>query len=94
MTKAPDIRTTPPGPKAKEIVERDSQFVATTTKTSPIVAKRARGSIVEDVDGNVYVDFTCGIGVTNVGHCHPEVVDAIKKQSSELIHFAGTDFYY
>ncbi len=94
MTKAPDIRTTPPGPKAKEIVERDSEFVATTTKTSPIVARRARGSIVEDVDGNIYVDFTCGIGVTNVGHCHPEIVEAIKKQSSELIHFAGTDFYY
>ncbi|MFQ6107481.1 MAG: acetyl ornithine aminotransferase family protein [Thermoplasmata archaeon] len=94
MTKAPDIRTTPPGPKAKRIVDRDSEFVATTTKTSPVVARRARGSIVEDVDGNLYVDFTCGIGVTNVGHCHPEIVEAIKRQSSELIHFAGTDFYY
>ncbi|MFQ5909300.1 MAG: acetyl ornithine aminotransferase family protein [Thermoplasmata archaeon] len=94
MTKAPDIRTTPPGPKAKEIVERDSKFIATTTKTSPIVAKRARGSVVEDVDGNLYIDFTCGISVTNVGHCHPELMEAIRDQSSKLIHFAGTDFYY
>lgn len=94
MAKVPDIKTIPPGPKAKKIVERDSESVATSTKTSPIVAKKAEGSIVEDVDGNVYIDFTCGIGVTNVGHCHPEIVDAIKKQSSELIHFAGTDFYY
>jgi 4-aminobutyrate aminotransferase len=94
MTKVPDIRTTPPGSKAKEIVERDTQYVATSTKTSPIVARKARGSIVEDVDGNLYIDFTCGIGVTNVGHCHPEVVEAIKSQAEELIHFAGTDFYY
>jgi 4-aminobutyrate aminotransferase len=94
MEKAPDIRTTPPGPKAKEIVERDSQYIATSTKTSPIVAKRARGSIVEDVDGNTYIDFTCGIGVTNVGHCHPEIVEAVKRQTEELMHFAGTDFYY
>lgn len=94
MTKAPDIRTTPPGPEAKRTVERDARFVATSTKTSPIVAKRAQGSIVEDVDGNIYLDFTCGIGVTNVGHCHPRIVEAVKKQTEELMHFAGTDFYY
>ncbi|MFQ6127321.1 MAG: acetyl ornithine aminotransferase family protein [Thermoplasmata archaeon] len=94
MTKAPNIKTIPPGPKAKEIVERDSQIIATTTKTSPVVAKRARGSVVEDVDGNLFIDFACGISVLNVGHCHPRIVEAIREQSSELIHFAGTDFYY
>lgn len=94
MTEAPDIKVTPPGPKAKEIVERDARYVATSTKTSPIVAKRAKGSVVEDVDGNLYIDFTCGIGVTNVGHCHPRIVEAVQKQASELMHFAGTDFFY
>lgn len=92
--KVPDIKTVPPGPKAKEIVERDEKYIATSTKTSPVVAKRAKGAVVEDVDGNVYVDFTSGISVTNVGHCHPAVVDAVRNQAEELMHFAGTDFYY
>ncbi len=92
--KAPIIRTTPPGPKAREIVARDSKYIATTTKTSPIVAKRAEGALVEDVDGNVFIDFGSGISVVNLGHCHPLVVEAVKRQASELMHFSGTDFYY
>src|SRR5207245_1971255 len=67
---------------------------ATTTKSAPIVVKRAHGSIVEDVDGNLLIDFASGISVLNVGHTHPKVVDAISKQASEFTHFAGTDFYY
>lgn len=84
----------PPGPKAKKIIELDHQYLATATKTSPIVAQRAQGAFVEDVDGNVYLDFTCGVSVTNTGHCHPKVVEAIKEQVSQLMHFAGADFYY
>ncbi len=92
--KVPDIKVTPPGPKAREIIERDHAFGATTTKSAPIVVKRAHGSIVEDVDGNLLIDFASGISVLNVGHTHPKVVDAISKQASEFTHFAGTDFYY
>ncbi|MDI6707719.1 MAG: acetyl ornithine aminotransferase family protein [Candidatus Thermoplasmatota archaeon] len=88
------IKTKPPGMNARKIIELDHRYLATSTKTSPIVAKRAEGAFVEDVDGNVYLDFTCGVGVTSTGHCHPEIVRAIKEQASQLIHFAGTDFYY
>jgi len=92
--KVPNIKVTPPGPKAKAIIERDHRYIATSTKTSPIVARRGEGSIIEDVDGNIFIDFTCGVAVTSLGHCHPEIVDAIQRQTRELMHFAGTDFYY
>ncbi len=92
--KGPDIVTTPPGTKAQAIVDGDHEFLMTSTKTSPIVGVRGEGSMVEDVDGNVYIDFTSGIGVTNTGHCHPRVVEAITEQAKKLHHFAGTDFYY
>jgi 4-aminobutyrate aminotransferase len=59
-----------------------------------LVAKRGRGIVVEDVDGNEFFDFSAGIAVTSTGHCHPEVVAAIQKQAGELIHMSGTDFYY
>jgi 4-aminobutyrate aminotransferase len=59
-----------------------------------MVAKQGRGALVEDVDGNIFLDFAAGIAVTSTGHCHPEVVAAIQKQAAELIHMSGTDFYY
>jgi 4-aminobutyrate aminotransferase len=92
--KVPAIKITPPGPKARDVIERDGRFLATSTKTSPIVAKRAQGSVIEDVDGNTYIDFSCGIAVVNIGHSHPRVVEAVRKQVGEFTHFAGTDFYY
>jgi 4-aminobutyrate aminotransferase len=92
--KVPAIKVTPPGPKARDVIERDGRFLATSTKTSPIVAKRALGSVIEDVDGNTYIDFSCGIAVVNIGHSHPRVVEAVRKQVGEFTHFAGTDFYY
>jgi len=92
--KVPDIKVTPPGPKARAIIERDRQFLATTTKAAPVVVKRASGSIVEDVDGNVLIDFASGISVLNVGSAHPKIVEAIRRQAGEFTHFAGTDFYY
>jgi 4-aminobutyrate aminotransferase len=58
------------------------------------VAQRGRGVVVEDVDGNEFLDFSAGIAVVSTGHCHPEVVAAIQKQAAELIHMSGTDFYY
>jgi 4-aminobutyrate aminotransferase len=90
----PHIKVPPPGPRARKILERDEKWLATSTKTSPLVVERASGSTVTDVDGNVYIDFTCGVSVTNVGHAHPAVTKAIQEQSARFTHFAGTDFYY
>ena len=50
--------------------------------------------MIEDMDGNRFLDFTAGIAVTNVGHSHPQVVAAIRRQANRLIHMSGTDFYY
>lgn len=88
------VRTAIPGPKAKKIVLADQRLLMTSTKTSPVAAERAEGVWVTDVDGNRILDFTSGVGVVNTGHCHPEVVRAIREQSGRLMHFAGTDFYY
>jgi 4-aminobutyrate aminotransferase len=90
----PEIVAPPPGPKGQEIIDMDSRYIATTTKTSPVAVYKAKGAMVWGVDGNRYLDFTSGIGVTNTGHCHPKVVKAIQDQAAELMHFAGTDFYY
>jgi 4-aminobutyrate aminotransferase len=60
----------------------------------PLVAERGYGAIVEDPDGNAFLDFAAGIAVCSTGHCHPKVVEAIQKQAAELIHIAGNDFYH
>src|SRR5713226_9221229 len=94
-TKTPRLVTALPGPKAKQIVQRDAKFMSPSfTRDYPLVAKSGRGAMVEDVDGNVFLDFAAGIAVCSTGHCHPKVVAAIQKQAAELIHMSGTDFYY
>ena len=94
-TKLPMLVTPLPGPNAKTIVAKDAQFVSPSyTRGYPLVAKSGRGAIVEDVDGNQFLDFAAGIAVVSTGHCHPRVVEAIQKQAAELIHISGTDFYY
>jgi 4-aminobutyrate aminotransferase len=94
-SKLPCLVTSLPGPNAKRIVELDHQYVSPSyTRDYPLVAKRGRGALVEDVDGNVFLDFAAGIAVVATGHCHPDVVAAIQKQAAELIHMSGTDFYY
>src|ERR671939_76637 len=91
----PDIKTALPGPNAKRVLEADIKYISPSyTRSYPLVAKRGRGVVVEDVDGNEFFDFSAGIAVTSTGHCHPEVVAAIQKQAAELIHMSGTDFYY
>ena len=91
----PKIKTALPGPNAKKILEKDELLISPSyTRSYPMVAKRGRGVVVEDVDGNEFLDFSAGIAVTSTGHCHPEVVAAIQKQAGELIHMSGTDFYY
>ena len=92
---APKIKTALPGPNAKRILAADDKYISPSyTRSYPMVAKRGRGVVVEDVDGNEFLDFSAGIAVTSTGHCHPEVVAAIQKQAAELIHMSGTDFYY
>ena len=93
--KLPNIVTDLPGPKAREIIDRDRRYISPSyTRSYPLVAHTAQGAIVEDVDGNRFLDFTAGIAVCSTGHCHPDVVRAIQKQAELLIHMSGTDFYY
>jgi 4-aminobutyrate aminotransferase len=95
LTLGPKITTALPGPNAKRIIAGDEKYVSPSyTRSYPLVAKRGRGIVVEDVDGNEFFDFSAGIAVTSTGHCHPEVVSAVQKQAGELIHMSGTDFYY
>jgi 4-aminobutyrate aminotransferase len=87
--------TTRPGPKAQEIIARDSQVMTgALTPRYPFVIERGEGSRVWDVDGNEYIDFAAGIAVTATGHSHPKVVQAITDQAQKFIHIAGTDYYY
>jgi 4-aminobutyrate aminotransferase len=93
--KLPKLVTELPGPKAREIIESDRRYISPSyTRSYPLVAKSASGAIVEDVDGNRFLDFNAGIAVCSTGHCHPDVVRAIQKQAAQLIHMSGTDFYY
>lgn len=91
----PHLVTHLPGPRASVWIARDDQVLSPSyTRDYPLVAARGQGCVIEDVDGNLFLDFTAGIAVTSTGHCHPEVVDAIADQASRLIHMSGTDFYY
>jgi 4-aminobutyrate aminotransferase/(S)-3-amino-2-methylpropionate transaminase len=85
-----EIRTEIPGPRGREILERERNAVAHPLVVhGPVVADRARGSTITDVDGNTFVDFVGGVGVANVGHNHPRVVEAIAEQADRFLH---TDF--
>jgi len=91
----PHIRTALPGPRATQLIERDAQVLSPSyTRCYPLVVARGEGAMIEDVDGNRFLDFNAGIAVTSTGHCHPKVVEAIEEQSKRLIHMSGTDFYY
>ncbi len=91
----PSIRTPLPGPIARTFIERDEKFSSPSyTRDFPLVVKKALGCVVEDVDGNQWLDFAAGIAVCATGHCHPKVVAAIEQQAKSLIHICGSDFYY
>jgi 4-aminobutyrate aminotransferase len=92
---APYIHTEIPGPKARRLVEEDHEYVSHSyIKEYPLVVERGRGAVIEDVDGNRYLDFMGGVGVATLGHSPPEVVEAIKAQADRFLHICGTDFYY
>src|SRR6478672_1041455 len=91
----PDIKTPLPGPKAKALIGRDKTVVSPSyTRGYPLVIERGAGAIVEDVDGNVFLDCAAGIAVNSTGHSHPDVVKAITAQAEKFLHMSGTDFYY
>lgn len=88
------MRIEPPGPKAMEIIRVDDEYLATSTKVARIAIESAKGSLIKDVDGNTYIDFSSGVSVMNVGHCHPRIVRAVQEQAEKMMHVAGTDYYY
>jgi 4-aminobutyrate aminotransferase len=95
MKDYPRIVTPIPGPKSQAIVARDEAWTSTCyIKEYPLVVERAAGAMVEDVDGNRFLDFMAGIAVASTGHAHPEVVRAIQTASAKFLHICGSDFYY
>ncbi|ACK72816.1 Acetylornithine transaminase [Gloeothece citriformis PCC 7424] len=95
LPQVPKLITPLPGKRASELINRDNAVTSPSyTRDYPLVVARGQGCMIEDVDGNVFLDMTAGIAVTATGHCHPQVVEAIQYQSTQLVHMSGTDFYY
>jgi len=92
--KKPRIVVTPPGPRARELLAKDANLLSHSVTRYPLVPESGIGCIVRDVDGNEFIDFNSGLVVLNVGHSHPRVVNAIKKQAEKLLHYSWTDFCY
>jgi 4-aminobutyrate aminotransferase len=90
----PKLITDLPGPEARARIERDGRVTSPSLpRAYPFVPRRGAGSIVEDVDGNIFLDINAGIAVTSTGHCHPRVVEAVQRQAAELLHYSASDFY-
>ncbi|MGA8595935.1 MAG: acetyl ornithine aminotransferase family protein [Bryobacteraceae bacterium] len=91
----PNLVTPLPGPKARDLIARDKNVLSPSyTRGYPFVMARGEGAIVEDVDGNRFLDFNAGIAVVATGHSHPRVVAAVQRQAAKFLHMSGTDFYY
>lgn len=94
-TDLPSLITTLPGPNAAAIIARDNEVLSPSyTRDYPLVIARGEGAIVEDVDGNRFLDCNAGIAVVATGHSHPKVVKAVQEQAAKFLHMSGTDFYY
>ena len=91
---APRLLTEVPGPEALARIDRDGKVTSPSLpRAYPFVPRRGAGCVVEDVDGNLFLDINAGIAVTSTGHAHPAVVDAIRRQAGELLHYSASDFY-
>ena len=89
-TRTIQLRTEIPGPRTRELLERELDAVAHPLIVhAPVFVAEAEGATITDVDGNRFLDFAGGVGVMNVGHGHPRVVEAIQQQSARFLH---TDF--
>jgi 4-aminobutyrate aminotransferase len=90
----PDIRTPLPGPQASAIYQRDQRITSPSLpRAYPLMPRRGSGAVIEDVDGNLFLDFNAGIAVNSTGHCHPKVVAAIRSQAADLLHYSASDFF-
>jgi 4-aminobutyrate aminotransferase len=91
---APHLVTEIPGPRARRHVEYDHAWTSPSLpRAYPFVPVRGEGATVTDIDGNVFLDFAAGIAVNSTGHAHPRVVEAIREQAGELLHYSASDFY-
>ena len=91
---APHLVTEVPGPLARAHVDRDAQVTSPSLpRAYPFAPARGAGCVVEDLDGNRFLDLNAGIAVTATGHCHPDVVAAIQRQAELLLHYSASDFY-
>jgi 4-aminobutyrate aminotransferase len=92
--RVPLLRTELPGPRARACIQRDRAVTSRSlARVHPLVPARASGCVIEDVDGNRFLDLNAGIAVTATGHCHPHVVAAIERQTRSLIHYCSSDWY-
>jgi 4-aminobutyrate aminotransferase len=91
----PHIKTPLPGPKAKAIVDRDRAYTSHAyLKEYPLAIARGEGVMVEDVDGNRFLDFMSGIAVSSTGYGHPKVIAAVQEAAAKFLHICGSDFYF
>jgi 4-aminobutyrate aminotransferase len=91
----PHIVTPPPGPKGKAVVDRDTAWTSPSyIKEYPLVIAGGKGAMLEDVDGNRFIDYMSGIAVSATGYNHPKVVAAIKEQADKFLHICASDFYF
>ena len=85
---APRLVTEIPGPEARARIERDRRVTSPSLpRAYALVPARGGGSVIEDVDGNLFLDVNAGIAVTSTGHAHPKVVGAIRDQAERLLHY-------
>jgi 4-aminobutyrate aminotransferase len=91
----PAIITPLPGPRTQALMARDHRVLSPSyTRGYPLSIARGEGCMVEDLDGNRFLDYTAGIAVCATGHSHPQVVAAMEAQARAFLHMSGTDFYY
>ncbi len=87
--------TEPPGPLARAMLAHERPFVSPSlVDCYPLAVRRASGCMIEDLDGNIFLDCEAGVATASTGHCHPAVAAAIAEQAQILIHICGTDFHY
>jgi 4-aminobutyrate aminotransferase len=93
--KLPKVTTKLPGPKAKEFLDLDAKYVSRSyTRSYPLVMKRGFGAMIEDVDGNIFLDFNAGVAVAALGYANPDIAEVIAEQARNFVHISGTDYYY
>ena len=94
MENNPKIKTKLPGPKAQKVITQDRVWTSPSyNRQYPLVVKKAKGVMIEDLDGNQFLDFTAGAAVVSTGHTHGKIIEAIRKASEKYIH-VGNQFVY